>query len=73
MKKISEIFINMVYPMLISFFIFCFVEAFVKTNCETLELTSCLFSIFFGTLFVIGLVLTIVGACINKRKNNSHN
>ncbi len=66
-NKFAEL-INMVYPMLISLFIFCFVSAFVKGELlEPLQLTLAILSVVFGLIFVIGLVFYIIS--LFKKKN----
>lgn len=67
MEKISKMFISMVYPFLISLFIFCFVDAFVKTYSEELELFTSILMIVFGTLFIVGIILNIVWNVKNKK------
>lgn len=70
MKKINDVFMSMVYPMLISLFIFSFVSAFVKdSSLEPLQLISALLALIFGLLFVIGFICKIIYAL--KNKNNS--
>ena len=69
MKKLNDVLINMVYPMLISLFIFVFAEGFVKGGyLEPIELVSILFTIFFGILFVVGFVLKIIEAIKDNSK-----
>lgn len=61
MKKNSNIFINMVYPMLISLFLYCFTTAFVKnSSLESLQLISIILTFVFGIMFVIGLIFEII-------------
>ncbi len=70
MEKLAKTFISMVYPLLISFFIFCFVDAFVTYDLEALQIIAILFMILFGILFIIGFILTIV--CVFKERKNSN-
>lgn len=70
MKNIFKLFLNMVYPMLISLFLFIFSSAFVTgESLEPLQLTTCLFAIFFGVLFLIGFIGSVVTliAEVNKK------
>ncbi len=60
MKGLNKTFLSMVYPMLISLFMFCFVSAFVRDDLETLQIVTLIFTMFFGFLFVIGFVLNII-------------
>lgn len=60
---------SMVYPMLISLFLFCFVSAFVEGgSLEPLQLISAILTFIFGVLFIIGFILNIVSSI--KNKNN---
>lgn len=67
MKGISKTLVGMVYPMLISLFMFCFVSAFVSgDDFETLQIVTLIFTMFFGFLFVIGFILNIIYNIKNK-------
>ncbi len=69
MEKISKTFLLLVYPFLISLFLFCFVNAFVKKYCEVLEIFTTILMIFFITLFLIGLTLNIVWNIRSSKKD----
>lgn len=61
MKKISEVFLQMIYPALISLFIFAFTDAFVSgSSLEPLQLISAVLCIIFGLIFIIGFVMNII-------------
>ncbi len=69
MKRIIEAFLQMIYPSLISLFIFVFTTAFVNgESLETLQLITAILSILFGFLFVIGFLLNIVYNSYNNKK-----
>lgn len=59
--------ISMVYPMLISLFLFCFVSVSVVEGLEPLQLISAILTLIFGVLFIIGFILNIVSSI---KKNN---
>lgn len=71
MEKNSKTLISMVYPMLICFFNFCFVTAFVKDNQEVLQLISIIMTIVFGTLFFCGIIFNILHIIINNKKQSN--
>ncbi|MDE7263120.1 MAG: hypothetical protein K2N64_00480 [Anaeroplasmataceae bacterium] len=67
MKRIIDTFLQMVYPTLISLFIFVFTAAFVKDNSlEPLQLISAVLSIVFGLIFLIGFVMNIIYSLKHK-------
>lgn len=69
MKKIIETSLQMIYPSLISLFIFAFTTAFVNgSEFEVLQVISILLTIVFGLIFLIGFVMNIVYNL--KHKNN---
>lgn len=61
MKNIIETFLKMVYPSLISLFIFAFTSAFVDGNdLEPLQLISAILFLVFGLVFIIGFIMKIM-------------
>lgn len=61
MKKIIDSFLKMIYPALISLFIFAFTTAFVKGDeLEVLQLITALIAIAFGFIFLVGFVMNII-------------
>ncbi len=69
MKKSFNAFTNMVYPMLISLFLFCFVDAFITGEShEALQLITAILTIIFGLLFVIGFIYDMV--CLLKKRKD---
>lgn len=61
MKNIIETFLKMVYPSLISLFIFAFTSAFVDGNdLEPLQLISAILFLAFGLVFIIGFIMKII-------------
>lgn len=61
MKKIIDSFLKMIYPALISLFIFAFTTDFVKGDeLEVLQLITALIAIAFGFIFLVGFVMNII-------------
>lgn len=61
MKKLIDMLLSMVYPALISLFIFVFVDTFtLSDNRQLLQLISALCGDIFGLMFVAGLVLNVI-------------
>lgn len=60
-RKSCGAFVNMVYPMLLSLFLFYFATAFVTgEDLEPLQVIAAILTVFFGILFLIGLIFEIV-------------
>lgn len=60
-RKSCGLFVNMVYPMLLSLFLFYFATAFVTNEyLELLQVIAAILTAFFGVLFLIGLIFEIV-------------
>lgn len=60
-RKSCGVFVNMVYPMFLSLFLFYFATAFVTNKyLELLQVIAAILTAFFGVLFLIGLIFEIV-------------
>lgn len=71
MKKLANTFLNMMYPMLISLFLFIFSESFLNGGSrEVLQAITAILAVFFGILFLVGFISTIVCA-IKSRESKS--
>lgn len=69
MKNLFKTFINMVYPALISLFLFIFTTAFVSGEyLEILQVLTVISSILFGILFLSGIIGNSILLIKNKEK-----
>lgn len=69
MKKSFNTFIHMLYLLMISLFLMCFVEAFVEgQSLESLQLVTMLMTILFGILAVLGLIYDVVYIVKDKKE-----
>lgn len=70
MKRIINMFLNLIYPALISLFLFCFTKAFIveRDFREPLLVVTAILAIVLGGLFVTGFIWNIVYSI--KHKND---
>lgn len=67
MKRIINSCLTMVYPSLISLFIFVFATAFVKgEKLEIIQLISFILSLLFGLIFLVFFIVNIVYSIRHK-------
>ena len=70
MKKIRDILLKMVYPMLGCLFIACFADAFMVGSdaYRSLSLAMYCLAIIFGIMFLVGFIWNIVYYIIHRDK-----
>lgn len=68
MKRIINMLLGMVYPMLISLFIYGFAEAFISERDfrEPLQTATVIMAIVFGAMFIAGVIWNIVYSVKHK-------